>query len=228
MVELRSGVHIACHFSGEPGGQTIVLLHALGEQATSWAAVERQFAPSYRVVNVDLRGHGGSDRPGVYSFELMRDDVIEIFDAFDLREVVLVGHSMGGVVAYLVAQTQPARVSHLVVEDVPPPFPRTRPIPERPDGALDFDWAVVPAIVEQVNDPTRRWWKQLPDIASRTLLIGGGPSSHVPQELLLEVSRLIPDCTLISIPVGHNIHETEPTEFSEVILRWLDDADPVS
>jgi 3-oxoadipate enol-lactonase len=200
----------------------MVLLHALGEQAASWSGVEPRFASLFRVVCLDLRGHGDSDRPGVYSFELMRDDVIEVLDVLGLRDVVLIGHSMGGAVAYLVAQAQPGRIARLVVEDVPPPFPRTRPVPERPEGALGFDWAVVPAIVEQVNDPTRRWWRRLPDITSPTLLIGGGPASPVPQELLVEVSRLIPECTLVTIPTGHNVHETRPSDFSDVVLRWLD------
>jgi 3-oxoadipate enol-lactonase len=200
----------------------MVLLHALGEQVTSWVRVEPRFASLFRVVNLDLRGHGDSDWPGVYSFELMRDDVIAVLDALGLRDVVLVGHSMGGTVAYLVTQAQPDRIARLVVEDVPPPFPRTRALPERPEGDLPFDWAVVPAIVEQVNDPTRRWWRHLPDITAPTLLIGGGPTSHIPQDLLVEVSQLVPDCTLITIPAGHNIHNTKPDEFSDAVLTWLD------
>jgi pimeloyl-ACP methyl ester carboxylesterase len=124
-------------------------------------------------------------------------------------------------VAYLVAQAQPKRIKRLIIEDAPPPFPRTRPVPERPEGALPFDWAVVPAIIEQVNDPTRRWWTHLPDITAPTLLVGGGPTSHIPQDLLVEVSELVPDCTLITIPAGHNVHETEPDEFLKAVLTWL-------
>ena len=172
-------------------------------------------------MNLELRGHGCTDRPGVYSFELMRDDVIAVLDALGLRDVVLVGHSMGGTVAYLVAQAQPDRISRLVVEDVLPPFSRARATPERPEGALSFDWAVVPAMVEQVNDPTRRWWKHLSGITAPTLLIGGGPTSHIPQDLLLEVSRLLPDCTLMTVPAGHNIHDNEPDAFSRAVLTWL-------
>ncbi len=199
----------------------MVLLHALGEQATNWNSVTPRLAPLFRVVNLDLRGHGGSDWPGTYSFELMRDDVIAVLDALGLHDVVLVGHSMGGTVAYLVAQAQPERIKRLIIEDAPPPFPRTRPVPERPEGALPFDWAVVPAIIEQVNDPTRRWWTHLPDITAPTLLVGGGPTSHIPQDLLVEVSELVPDCTLITIPAGHNVHETEPDEFLKAVLTWL-------
>lgn len=221
LVELQDGVRISCHLSGDPSAQPIVLLHALGEQAVSWASVEPRFALLFRVVNLDLRGHGASDWPGAYSFELMRDDVIAVLDALGLRDIVLVGHSMGGNVAYLVAQAQPDRIARLVIEDVVPPFPRTRALPERPEGALPFDWRVVPVIAEQVNDPTRRCWPHLVEITAPTLLVGGGPTSHIPQDLLVEVSERVPDCTIITIPAGHNVHETEPGKFSDAVLTWL-------
>jgi len=199
----------------------MVMLHALGEHAASWDTVAPRFATRFRVVALDLRGHGASDWPGTYSFELMRDDVIGVLDDLDLHELVLVGHSMGGTVAYLVAQAQPSRITRLVVEDAPPPFARTRPVPPRPAGELSFDWAVVPAIIEEVNDPSQRWWTQLPDITAPTLLIGGGSTSHIPQEKLVDVARVVPWCTLITIPAGHDIHESEPDAFSEVVLDWL-------
>ncbi|MDT0263147.1 alpha/beta hydrolase [Jatrophihabitans sp. DSM 44399] len=126
----------------------------------------------------------------------MRDDVLGVLVALDLQDLVLVGHSMGGTVAYLVAQAQPGRIARLVVEDAPPPFPRERPVPARPAGELPFDWVVVPAIVDEVNDPSLRWWKHLPEITAPTLLVGGGPTSHVPQDLLVDVARAVPDCTL--------------------------------
>jgi len=65
--------------------------------------------------------------------------------------MTFVGHSMGGAVAYLLAMQRADQVERLIVEDVPPPFRRDRPIPDRPVEPLDFDWAVVPAIVGQVN-----------------------------------------------------------------------------
>jgi 3-oxoadipate enol-lactonase len=199
----------------------MVLLHALGEQAASWDEVAARFATRFRVVALDLRGHGASTWAGAYSFALMRDDVLGVLEALDLHDVVLVGHSMGGTVAYLVAQAQPDRIARLVVEDAPPPFSRERPVPARPAGELPFDWDVVPAIVEEVNDPSMRWWKQLPDITARTLLVGGGPTSHIPQDLLVDVSRAEPDCSIVTIPAGHDVHESEPDLFAETVLNWL-------
>jgi 3-oxoadipate enol-lactonase len=220
-VEVGAGVRISCRVSGDPAAPAVVLLHALGDLASDWHTVESAFAPHFHVVAPDLRGHGDSDWPGTYSFELMRDDVIEVLDILNLRDVILVGHSMGGAVAYLLAQAQPGRIARLVIEDTPPPFPRTRALPEQPEGDLPFDWRVVPEIADQVNDPTRRWWTHLPDVSSPTLLIGGGPTSHIPQNLLVEVAQLVPDCTLITINAGHNIHQTAPKEFIDALTTWL-------
>ena len=136
------------------------------------------------VFALDLRGHGGSDWPGTYSFQLMCDDVVGVLGQLGLGTVTLVGHSMGGVVACLVAMQRPDLVGRLIVEDAPPPYPRDRAIPDRPAGSLDFDWAVVPAIIAQVNAGDLAPWDGLGAITAPTLLIGGGPHSHIPQDKL--------------------------------------------
>ena len=220
-VRLPDGVRIACRVGGDPGAPPLVLLHALGQDATSWDAVAGRLGQHFSLLALDLRGHGASDRPGTYSHELMRDDVVGVLDALGLREVVLVGHSLGGAVAYLVAMRQPHRVSRLVVEDVVPPFPHARPIRDRPAVPLPFDWSVVPAILGEADDPTRRWWPGLSRISAPTLLIGGGPAGSVPAEELAEVARLVPDCTLVTIPAGHHVHTAEPDAFCDAVLTWL-------
>lgn len=202
----------------------MVLLHALGERGTSWAPVTARFADRFRVFTLDLRGHGDSDWPGTYSFQLMRDDVVGVLDELGLGKVTLVGHSMGGAVGYLIAVQRPDRVERLVVEDVSPPFPRHREVPERPAGSLDFDWAVVPPIIGQVNDGDPEAWEGLAAIAAPTLLIGGGRESHIPQDKLEEVAARIPGCTLVTIPAGHDVHTARPEEFAAVVLGWLESA----
>ena len=65
----------------------------------------------------------------------MAEDVLGFLDECGLDDVTLVGHSMGGMVAYLVAIQQPHRVERLVVEDAPPPYRRRLACsPDRPDG----------------------------------------------------------------------------------------------
>jgi len=215
------GIRLAYEASGRPGAPPMVLLHALGECGADWAPVSARFAERFRVFALDLRGHGGSDWPGTYSFQLMCDDVLGALDQLGLGQVTLVGHSMGGAVAYLVATQRPERVERLIVEDASPPFPRDRAIPARPAGPLDFDWAVVPAIVGQVNAGDPAAWDGLSAITAPTLLIGGGPESHIPQDKLAAVADRIPRCDLVTIPAGHLVHTERPAEFASAVLGWL-------
>ena len=221
-VLLPEGTRIAYEEHGERLAPPLVLLHGLGEGALSWAAVAPRLAVQHRVLALDLRGHGASDWPGAYGFERMRDDVVGVLDALGLGEVVLVGHSLGGVVAYLVAFAHPGRVARLVVEDAPPPWPRgPRALPERPPGELPFDWAVVAAVAEQVDDPSMRWWPPLRELGVPLLVVGGGPTSTVPQDRLAEVVRRVPDGTLVTLDTGHDVHEQRPEAFADAVLGWL-------
>jgi len=203
----------------------MVLLHALGVDSASWEAVRAAFDNSFRVVAIDARGHGESERPDTYSFELMRDDVIGVLDQLNLQQVTLVGHSMGGTVAYLVAQEQPNRFERFILEDTPPPYPMERAVStrtRRPEP-LPFDPAVLPAIAAQIANPDPAWWDRLADITAPTLLIAGGPSSHIPQEKLVEVAAALPTSTLVTIPVGHSVHQNSPAEFTTAITAFLRD-----
>ena len=215
------GIRLAYQVSGAPDAAPMLLLHALGKRATTWAPVTGRFAAHYRVFAPDLRGHGGSEWPGTYSFQLMRDDVAGLLDQLGLREVTLVGHSMGGAVAYLVAMARPDRVERLIIEDFTPPFPRDRAIPARPAGPLDFDWPVVPAMISQVNMGDPAAWDDLHKITAPTLLIGGGPKSHIPQDRLAAVAARIPSCEMVTIRAGHYVHTARPAEFADTVLGWL-------
>jgi 3-oxoadipate enol-lactonase len=138
-----------------------------------------------------------------------------------MDRIGLVGHSMGGTVAYLIAEKEPTRVGPLILEDTPPPYPAGRIAPEQPDEPPPFDWAVVPAIIGQLNDPDPAWWERLPQITAKTLIIGGGPGSHVSQDKIAEAAARIPGSTLTVIPVGHQVHEARPDEFAATVLGFL-------
>ncbi|KJK56701.1 alpha/beta fold hydrolase [Saccharothrix sp. ST-888] len=215
------GVRLAYRVSGRPGAPALVLLHALGEDATGWDGVAPALARHWRVYALDLRGHGRSGHPGEYSLELMRDDVLGVLDALGLDRVDLVGHSMGGVVAYLLAQEHPQRIRRLVLEDVPPPFPREPSTPARPDGPTAFDWAVVPAVRGQLDDPDPAWLERMGRITVPTLVVAGGSRSHLPQDRIAELAWRLPDCRVVTVEAGHMVHNVLPDEFTRVVVAFL-------
>lgn len=217
------GVRLVCQVWGQESAPPLVLLHALGENSTDWAEVMPALARGRRVYALDLRGHGRSDWPGEYSLELMRADVLRFLDVLGLGTVDLIGHSMGGVVAYLLAQERPGRVSRLVLEDVPVPRPREKTTPARPDGELTFDWDMVVAIRRQIDTPDPAWLEGLSRITADTLVLAGGPASHVPQDGIAELARRVPGGRVVTIPVGHLIHSAAPQRFTETVCAFLDE-----
>jgi pimeloyl-ACP methyl ester carboxylesterase len=133
---------------------------------------------------------------------------------------------MGGSVAYLIAQRQPDRIVRLILEDVCPAYDRERPQRDRPDWELPFDWPVVPAISGLASDYDAGCWDALGAISAPTLLVAGGPESHIPQAKLGEVAALIPDCRQVTVAAGHHVHANDPTGFINAVRGFL--LDPVT
>lgn len=153
----------------------------------------------------------------------MADDVAGLLDHLDLGAVTVLGHSLGGVVGYLLAVQRPDLVARLVVEDVCPPYRRNRPVPERPEVDLPFDWPAVLALRAEAERDDADLWRQLSTIAAPTLLVGGGPSSPVLPAKLREVAELVPDCTYVEIADGgHYVHRSQPGPFGDAVLTWLE------
>ena len=210
--------------TGEMSAQPLIALHALGQNAESWDGVAAVLGGKYRVLALDQRGHGGSTRTGIYSFELMCEDLLLFANAMGSERFTLMGHSMGGTVSYLFSERHPSRIERLVVEDTPPPFLHKKiEIPSEPPGyQLPFDWFVLPSILQQLNEPNPEWWARLTEILSPTLIIGGGSTSPVPQNKLKEVSDLIRTCELVTIEgAGHNVHEANLLAFLAAVKPFL-------
>jgi 3-oxoadipate enol-lactonase len=214
-------IRLAYRVWGSPGAPPLVLLHGLGEGSADWDGVAPAFARHWRVYAPDLRGHGRSDRPGDYSVELMEADVLGFLDAMELDRVDLIGHSMGGLVGYLLAGDHPQRVGRLILEEVAELRPRRRAALVRPDGDLPFDWDMVAAIRRQIDDPDPAWLPRLGRITAQTLVIAGGAGSHIPQDWVASLARQIPGARTETIEAGHDIHHTEPEAFTQTALKFL-------
>ncbi|KAB1161871.1 alpha/beta fold hydrolase [Micromonospora sp. DT46] len=201
----------------------MVLLHGLGEDERDWHGVLAALAARHRVYALDLRGHGRSDHPGRYSLESMRDDLVGFLDAVGVERCVVIGHSMGGAVAILLAEAAPHRLTHLILEDVAAPRPGAleRPPLPPPDAPTPFDFAAVNAIRAQLNDPDPAWWDRTDAVDVPTLVVGGGPDSPIPQQLLAEMVDRMPDATLVTIPAGHDVHASRPAEFLAAVDGFL-------
>ena len=105
-------------FGGQ--GRPIVLLHGLMGRATTWWRVSRWLTPYGHVVGLDARGHGRSRRRGSWRTEEFADDVAELISDLAEGPAVVIGHSMGGLHAWVAAARRPDLVRAVVVEDMAP------------------------------------------------------------------------------------------------------------
>lgn len=88
------------HYSDSGNGTVIVLLHGYLESSEVWNSFAEKLKSEFRIISVDLPGHGLSDVYGeVHSMEFMATAVKNMVDSLDLKKVFLLGHSMGGYVA---------------------------------------------------------------------------------------------------------------------------------
>ena len=105
-------------FGGE--GPPILILHGLAGRASEWSEVASALSRSHRVVALDLRGHGGSDKPEDLARRSFATDVVGVVEMLDLGPVCLLGQSFGGDIALMVAASRPDLLSGLVVIEAAP------------------------------------------------------------------------------------------------------------
>ena len=114
---VREGTKLAYEDRGA-GKPAFVFLHGWTCDRSFFAPQAAHFGRRHRVVSVDLRGHGESDKPqGPYPITAYADDVAHLIDHLDLGKVVAVGHSMGGSAVLQLAAAYPDHVTAIVMID---------------------------------------------------------------------------------------------------------------
>ena len=101
-------------------GAPLVLLHGLFGSARNWGAVQKALATNYRVVALDLRNHGASPHAPDMDYAAQAADVAETLAALGVERAVVLGHSMGGKAAMMLALTRPEFVERLIIADIAP------------------------------------------------------------------------------------------------------------
>jgi len=176
----------------------IVVLHGLLGSLENWQTFARKQALTHTVLALDLRNHGDSPHVTGMSYQQMSADVVAVLDALAVPTCDLMGHSMGGKVAMMLALQHPARVQRLLVVDIAPKAypPRhqallqalsTLPLATLTSRKQADEW-----LSSTVNHPLERgfllknlgrrtdgtffWQCNLPEIAKQYLKISGFPT----------------------------------------------------
>jgi len=147
-----NGVKLAYDERGS-GSPALVFIHGWTCNRSFFAPQIEHFAKRHRVVSVDLRGHGESDKPqGPYPVSAYAADVAHVIAELKLGKVIAVGHSMGGITVLQLAAVHPDRVLGIVMVD---PAPLTF-LPEL-RGAIE---GMVAAIEAGNREPQRQFIEQ--------------------------------------------------------------------
>jgi 3-oxoadipate enol-lactonase len=105
------------HFVDSGGvGEAVLLVHAIGCDLRMWDSLARALEDRYRVIRIDVRGHGQSPvAPRPYSLEALADDVAALLDGLGVARTHWVGLSMGGMIGQAFALGHPERLGKLVI-----------------------------------------------------------------------------------------------------------------
>jgi pimeloyl-ACP methyl ester carboxylesterase len=151
----------------EGEGHPLIIIHGFLGMSDNWKSLASLYASTgYQVHMIDLRNHGRSFHSDDFSYEIMSKDVLAYCQQYNLKDISIIGHSMGGKVAMLFATTYPEMVEKLVVADIGPKYYA----PHHQDilaglNAVDFSKKPDRAAVEETLYPF------IPDFGTRQFLM---------------------------------------------------------
>lgn len=153
----KDGVQISYSVYGE-GEPVLVFVHGWCSNRSVWEKQVPYFQENYRVVTLDLAGHGASGKErSVYSLEAFGQDVAAVVRKIEAENVILIGHSMGGPVVMAAAEIIPDRVIAVVGIDT----------------LQDFDEHYSAAQVEEIVRPFKEDFKKALDPFLRSMFVQG-------------------------------------------------------
>ncbi|UMB52679.1 alpha/beta fold hydrolase [Lutibacter sp. A64] len=129
--------NIAVNFTSKGTGKTIVLIHGFLEDSTMWNSVSKELSKKYRVICIDLLGHGKTENLGyIHTMQDQATMVIAVLKHLRLRKYILVGHSMGGYIALEICKLAPTNVKGLCLMN-------STALPDSEEKKINRDRAIV-------------------------------------------------------------------------------------
>lgn len=219
-------------FYDEGTGFPLVLLHGNGEDSGYWKGQIAEFARFYRVIAVDSRGHGQSERgAGELSFARMADDLKCVLDACGVQKTHILGFSDGGNLAIKFALTYPQYVDKLVLNGA-----NVEPLGVKPHiqlpiypvygllcllGRLDAKAAQKRDVLGLMVHSYGVTMDDLRRLTMPTLLVVGA-RDMIRDSQTSEMAAHIPHCRVETIRGGdHFVAARQPARFNRVVIEFL-------
>ncbi|MEO8673519.1 MAG: alpha/beta hydrolase [Tahibacter sp.] len=234
-------------------GKPVIALHAYWMEAGTWTALAGALAPKWRLIALDLRGHGHSDKPDDLSWDAFIGDLEALLDHLGIvQPVALIGNSLGGTVAFRFAARRPDSVAAMVIEESPAVenanldfmrawagvFPSREALAEAIGTRLlwsvepsfrhvDGGWTLVfsaTQLADALPGLNGDFWDDWLATKHPVMLVRGTDSRAVNGELLSEMARRRPATRLETLDAGHVTHHDAPAAFANLTRAFLADA----
>jgi 3-oxoadipate enol-lactonase len=214
-----NGITIA--YSDQGTGLPIVFLHAFPLNRTMWATQEHGLSSQFRIITIDLRGHGESDAPlWRYTLDQSADDVRALLDHLAIQQALFVGLSMGGYILFAFYRKYADRMKGLILADTRAQADKEEEKARRfqmaqiahTQGAAAIADLMIPKLLSPATIQTK------PDLVGQVrAMIEGSQISGIAGDLMAMAER--PDSVLLLTQI------TCPTQ---IIVGQLDQGTPVS
>lgn len=225
-------------------GKPLVLLHGFGGCTQNWQPFIAELSEHYRLIVVDLRGHGHSTNPdNKFTHREAANDVFLLLEKLGIDHFSAMGMSSGGMVLLHMATSQPMRIDSMVLISATTHFPdQARAIMRRasygtmPQQVQEMYRECAKSGDEQIRqlitqfnalhenyDDMNFTAQSLSTITARTLVVHGDRDNFFPIEIPVKIFRSIPDAALWIIPGGDHVPIFDSTvPFTSTALRFLD------
>jgi len=235
---------IEMYYESVGQGEPLVLLHSGTQTTRMFDPFVEAFSTRYRLIVVDLRGHGGSTNPsGDWSTRQFARDVFALLDHLGIERFRAIGASAGAMTLLHMATQQPERVEAMIVIGVGTYLPNAcreilvgTDIDAYPDAAWErlrlkhrhgdeqiralFDW--VASLAQSYNDMTFTP-ALLSTVSARTLVVHGDRDYCFPASMAWDIYAAIPDAWLWVVPNGGHVPLGGPHAgpFTETAVEFL-------
>lgn len=236
---------IELHYSEQGSGEPLIMLHGFGECAGTWAPVVPELAKRYRVITVDMRGHGRSTNPSnKFSHPQSAEDIRALMDSLNIQQARAIGFSSGGMTLLRLATKYPDRLSKMVVvgatthfpeqaramirgvnmETLPPPILKEfRGCATRGDGQVR-ELLTQFANFANTTDDMNLTPADLAKVSAQTLIVHGDRDEFFPVSIPVAMYGAIPKAALWIVPGGDHSPSAgaDREEFVETVREFLE------
>ena len=215
-VALPNGEKLAYVALGDLKGQPVVLIHGYTDSARDWVPLVPYLSPHFRLIIVDIRGHGRSSKPECcYTRFDFAYDIKLLLDALRVAQADFVGHSLGSVIAQTLAEYWPERTRKVVLISS-----TAGPRPGAPSHKAEFDYAAQIRELKEPIDPDSpfmmAWWSSPTPVDADFMRRQRVDSAAIPLHVWLAVL----DQGLEPMLVAGELQKSLPRLTAPALLIW--------